>query len=263
MFTYLLNSRFKSEILLLEKIWILWNSFRKHRVKNVQHFSYSKPFILHVKKESLRTLFLGIFEIFLGLWFWSRIIFSITNQFYWNEVCCMSQKDTLFLFIFILPFSTNSVMNQTSTSCNDAISVDTSSGLEGSRHVCNSACQWKLLCDIHHFLCYFDTFLFTILWIFILGFAEDWIHRTSQWYSLQLTKYSNCVKVKVAYLCLTLWDPVDYTVHGILQTRILEWAAFPFPRGSSQPGDWTQVSHIAGGFFTSWATREAQEHWSG
>ena len=48
--------------------------------------------------------------------------------------------------------------------------------------------------------------------------------------------------------------PVDYTVHGILQARILEWAAFPFSRGSSQPRDRTQVSHIAGGFVTSWAT---------
>ena len=52
-------------------------------------------------------------------------------------------------------------------------------------------------------------------------------------------------------------------VHGILQARILEWVAFPFSRGSSQPRDWIQVSHIAGGFFTSWATREAQEYWSG
>ena len=36
------------------------------------------------------------------------------------------------------------------------------------------------------------------------------------------------VKVKVAQLCLTLCDPMAYTVHGILQTRILEWVAFPF-----------------------------------
>ena len=50
----------------------------------------------------------------------------------------------------------------------------------------------------------------------------------------------------------------DYTVHGILQARILESAAFPFSRGSSQAQDQTQVSYIAGGFFTSWATREAQ-----
>ena len=37
-------------------------------------------------------------------------------------------------------------------------------------------------------------------------------------------------------MCLTLCDPVDYTVHGILQVKILEWVAFPFSRGSSQPG---------------------------
>ena len=52
---------------------------------------------------------------------------------------------------------------------------------------------------------------------------------------------------------------MDYAVHGILQARILEWVAFPFSRGSSQPRDQTQVSHIAGGFFTIWATREAQD----
>ena len=51
--------------------------------------------------------------------------------------------------------------------------------------------------------------------------------------------------------------PMDYMVHGILQARILEWVASPFSRGSSQPRDWTQVSHIAGGFFSSWAIREA------
>ena len=49
---------------------------------------------------------------------------------------------------------------------------------------------------------------------------------------------------------------------GIVQARILEWVAMPSSRGSSQPRDWTQVSHIAGGFFTIWATREAQEYWS-
>ena len=60
------------------------------------------------------------------------------------------------------------------------------------------------------------------------------------------------VKLKVAQLCLTLCNSMDYTVHGILQARILEWVAFPFSRGSrSQPRDRTQVSCIAGGFFTS------------
>ena len=60
-------------------------------------------------------------------------------------------------------------------------------------------------------------------------------------------------------LSLTLCDPMDYTVHGILQARILEWVAIPFSRGLSQPRDQTQFSHIAGGFLTSWATREGQE----
>ena len=59
------------------------------------------------------------------------------------------------------------------------------------------------------------------------------------------------VKVKVAQPCLTLYDPMDCIVHGILQARILEWVAFPFSRGSSQPRDRTQVSCIAGRFFTS------------
>ena len=58
-------------------------------------------------------------------------------------------------------------------------------------------------------------------------------------------------KVKVAQPFLTLCDPMDYTVHGIIQARILEWVAFPFSRGSSQPRDRIQVSHVAGGFFIS------------
>ena len=58
-------------------------------------------------------------------------------------------------------------------------------------------------------------------------------------------------KVKVTQSCLTLRDPKDYTVHGILQARTVEWVAFSFSRGSSQPRDGTQVSRIAGRFFTS------------
>ena len=65
-------------------------------------------------------------------------------------------------------------------------------------------------------------------------------------------------EVKVTQSCLPLCDPMDYTVHRILQARILEWVAFPFCRGSSQPRDQTQISHIAVVFFTSWATREEQ-----
>ena len=82
---------------------------------------------------------------------------------------------------------------------------------------------------------------------------------------LPLYSKINCLKGKgvVAQLCLTLCDPMDcsplgYSVHGIIQARILEWVAIPFSRRSSQPRDRTQVSCIAGRFFTVWATREAQ-----
>ena len=49
------------------------------------------------------------------------------------------------------------------------------------------------------------------------------------------------------------------SVHGIFQARILEWVAISFSRGSSQPRDWTRVSHIVGRCLTIWATREAHE----
>ena len=86
-------------------------------------------------------------------------------------------------------------------------------------------------------------------------------------YALSGQKYViSQVTVKVAQSCPILCDP-----HGLYSpwnspaqnTRILEWVAIPFSRGSSQISDWTQVSHIAGGFFSSWATREAQEFYTG
>ena len=69
------------------------------------------------------------------------------------------------------------------------------------------------------------------------------------------------MSVLVAQFCPTLCDPVDCSppgssVHGILQTRILEWAAILFSRGSSRPKDQTWVSCIAGRFLTIWVTRE-------
>ena len=70
-------------------------------------------------------------------------------------------------------------------------------------------------------------------------------------------------KVKVTQSCPTLCDlmdcsPLGSSVHGILQARILKWVAIPFSRGSSRPRNWTQVSCIAGRFFTNWATRESE-----
>ena len=68
----------------------------------------------------------------------------------------------------------------------------------------------------------------------------------------------------VTQSCPTPCDPMDCSppgssVYGILQTRILEWVAIPFSRGSSRPRDRIWVSCITGRFFTVWDTREAQK----
>ena len=64
-------------------------------------------------------------------------------------------------------------------------------------------------------------------------------------------------EVKITQSSPTLCDPMNYTVRGILQARVLEWVAFRFSRRSSQPRDPSQVSPIAGRFFTSWAQVQA------
>ena len=63
------------------------------------------------------------------------------------------------------------------------------------------------------------------------------------------------VKVKTTQLWLTLCDSVDCA--GIFQARIPEWVAYPFSSRSSQLRNQTEISCIAGKFFTNWATREA------
>ena len=68
------------------------------------------------------------------------------------------------------------------------------------------------------------------------------INLLEQLTELRETLHIRSLKVKAAQLCPTLFDPMVYTVHGILQSRILEWVAFPLSRRSSQPRDRTQVS---------------------
>ena len=79
------------------------------------------------------------------------------------------------------------------------------------------------------------------------------------------------VKVKVKLLSRSVildsswplvYSPPCSSVQGILQARILECIVIPFSRGSSWPRDQTQVSHIAGRFFTIWANREASHVWN-
>ena len=139
------------------------------------------------------------------------------------------------------------------------------------------------------------------LFFFPLAFFIAWICFSLplySWYRPEFTSnYQMYEWVKVTESCPTLCNPMDYTVHGILQVRILEWVTLPFSRGSSQPRDlnsgirhcrrilyqlshqeslrilewvaypfssgsspprnWTRDSCIASRFFTSWANREA------
>ena len=60
----------------------------------------------------------------------------------------------------------------------------------------------------------------------------------------------------------TLCHSMDFTFHGILQARILEWVPLTFFRGSSLPRDQIHISYIASRFFSSWAITETQEYWS-
>ena len=69
---------------------------------------------------------------------------------------------------------------------------------------------------------------------------------------------------EVTQLCPTLWDPMDCSlpcssIHGIFQTRVLEWVAISLSRESSQPRDQTRVSRVVGRSFTVWATREGKD----
>ena len=80
-----------------------------------------------------------------------------------------------------------------------------------------------------------------------------------------LSEWARIIALLVAQSCPTLCDPMDCSpsgssVHGILQARILVWVAMPFSRGSSWCRDGTQVSCIAGKFFTIWTTSTKELH---
>ena len=95
--------------------------------------------------------------------------------------------------------------------------------------------------------------------------AQEKEMQKAKWLSeeaLQIAVNRRESESEVAQSCPTLWDPMDcsppgFSIHGILQARILEWVAISFSRESSQPRDGTQVSCITGRCFNLWATREA------
>ena len=107
--------------------------------------------------------------------------------------------------------------------------------------------------------CYYLVVAFWILLSFLYL-----CHRLSHchWYFAIGFSLLQHMKKKVAQSCPTLCDTMycsspGFSVHGILQARTLEWEAISFSRGSSGPRDRTQVSCIAGRFFTTWATQGA------
>ena len=104
--------------------------------------------------------------------------------------------------------------------------------------------------------------------------CKEWDHEINSWNSLskdlfhQFPKSTECLSPHPEFPtagvggwhCSTGFNPAKppgSSAHGILQTRILEWVAISFSRGSTWPRDWTRVSCIVGRFFTDWATREA------
>ena len=107
-----------------------------------------------------------------------------------------------------------------------------------------------LVCPPHLSVC---SCFVTFICLYSLFRSHIWVITYGICLSLTKSKWKSLSRV-------WLFDPMDSTVHGMLQTRILQWVAFPFSRGPSQPRDQTQVSRTAGRLFTSWATREAQEN---
>ena len=78
----------------------------------------------------------------------------------------------------------------------------------------------------------------------------------TSFYSSVILLHEVKMKLSVAQMCLTLFDPMNCSlpgssVHGILQARILEWVAIPFSGRSYWPRDWMCISCIAGRFFYS------------
>ena len=99
------------------------------------------------------------------------------------------------------------------------------------------------------------------LWMFSEIMLRN-LERRQRWPTFERGRK---VKVLVTQSGPILCDPMSCSppgssVHGIFQAGILEWVASPFSRGSSQPRNWTQVSCIAGRFFTVWNTREKRGH---
>ena len=118
--------------------------------------------------------------------------------------------------------------------------------------------SWSWWLPIYWELCYeqLDSSIHELNWRDIdktIAAGNISISYVSEWKSLSRVRLFETLWT----VALCTWD----SVHGILQRGMLEWVAMPSSRGSYHPRDWTQVSYIAGDFFTNWATREAHHIW--
>ena len=134
-------------------------------------------------------------------------------------------------------------------------------------HICSEISGWRTFLNLSTFQLFQERELFLKLCRVTA--------RSLQWACLDLKDppLSICVRACVrACVCVSCHSvisdscgPMDYSlpgasVHGVSESRILEWVAISSPRGSSPPRDWTcvfYVSCIAGRFFSHWAIREA------
>ena len=92
------------------------------------------------------------------------------------------------------------------------------------------------------------------------GKSAGWYRNERSGKGVSELKVAHCVRLFATPWTVTLQAPLSM---GILQARMLEWVDMPSSRGSSQPWNQTQVSRIAGEFFTICTTRKTQEYWSG
>ena len=121
---------------------------------------------------------------------------------------------------------------------------------------------------------FFFNWRIIVLQCYVGFFCTTWISYKCLYIYIH-TRVCVCVCIYIYVLCCAeslsrvwLCDPVDCNPRllcpwGFSRQEHTEWAAMPSSRESSQPRDGMQVTHIAGGFFTIWATRAAQDHWSG
>ena len=127
--------------------------------------------------------------------------------------------------------------------------------------------------DMRILFCFLKFFVMLLSMRDLSSSTREWTHTPLQWKAGSLSPWTTGKSLILFFISNSKCSLLEYRKWkweatqscptlcghmGCIQARMWDWVAFPLSRGSSQPRDWTQVSCIAGRFFTSWATREAQ-----